>query len=58
VTVEERDPQLGFEPGDRSAEGRLGHVQLGRRPAHVLVVGDGLEVAQLQEIHHSPPYAK
>jgi hypothetical protein len=32
-------------------------VQLGRRPAHVLVVGDGLEVAQLQEIHQSPPYA-
>ena len=57
VTVEERDPELGFEARDRPAEGRLGDVQLGRRPAHVLVVGDGLEVAQLQEIHHPPPYA-
>jgi hypothetical protein len=48
VAVEEPDPQLGFEARDRPAEGGLGDVQLGRGPAHVLVVGDGLEVAQLR----------
>ena len=51
MAVEERDAELGFQAGDRSAEGGLGDAQLRGGPAHVLVPGHRLEVAQLQQVH-------
>ena len=53
AAVEERDAEFGLEARDRPAQRGLGDVQLGRGPAHVLVAGDGLEVAQLEQVHRA-----
>ncbi len=51
MAVEERDAELGFQARDRAAERGLGDAQFRGGPAHVLVPGDGLEIAQLQQVH-------
>src|SRR5580700_5455034 len=49
--VEQFDAELRLEAGDRAAEGGLGDPQFLGGPAHVLVPGDGLEIAQLVRFH-------
>ena len=49
--VEQLDAELPLEARDRAAEGGLGDPQFLGGPAHVLVPGDGLEVAQLGRFH-------
>ena len=51
AAVEERDAELGLQARDGPAQGGLGDAELGRGPAHVLVAGDGLEIAQLEQVH-------
>ena len=43
--------QGSFEASHCLTDGGLGPVQLGRCAAHVLQGGDGLEVAQVAEVH-------
>ena len=55
--VEQRDAEFGLQAGDRPAERGLRHAEFLGRAAHVLVAGDGLEVAQLQEVHGAPAFS-
>lgn len=51
VPHEQLDPELAFERLEAHGEGRLRHVQMGRRPAHGAVVGDREETLQPTQVH-------
>jgi hypothetical protein len=48
-------PELALEPGDLLADRGLHHRQPLGGPAEVQLLGDGDEVPQLAELHHTPP---
>lgn len=52
---QQEDPELGLEAADGLGEGRLGQVQSFGGLPEVTGLSDGVEVAQLPEIHGSPP---
>ena len=55
VPLEERHAELGLQPRDRATERGLRYPQLTGRPADVLMAGDGLKVAQLEQVHMPDP---
>ncbi len=51
--LQQRDPELSFEPGDRAGQRRLGHLQTLSGLPEVQFLGDGDEVPQLAYLHPS-----
>jgi hypothetical protein len=52
--VEQWDPELPLEVGDRLRQRRLGDVQVLGRPAEAVVIHDGQEVLELPRVHTGP----
>jgi hypothetical protein len=52
--AQQLDPEFPLEPADLVRERRLGHVQLLRGAGEVPVASDGLEVAEVADVHSAP----